>query len=189
MCNVITQFINTYYNFSIWLFNGNHHICLFSTSKHQVTLWWRLWQWDAVFSLHLIFGALRTVGVCDRETADGFSSAVGESGHALTGRWKMICSPNHIYHPNTIWVPSHVHASAQTHANSPTCTCALIHLLGEQQGQEVWGLIERTHGATVTLTVKVFIRGRWLIDYATANVTKRIWAFWKDSFCAKLHPP
>lgn len=127
--------------------------------------------------------------VCDRETADGFSSAVGESGRALTGRWKMICSPNHIYHPNTIWVPSHVHASAQTHGNSPTCTCALMHLLGEQQGQEVWGLIERTHGATVTLTVKVFIRGRWLVDYATANVTKRIWAFWKNSICAKLRPP
>lgn len=139
-----------------------------------MTLWCRLWQWDAVFSLHLLFGALRTVGVCDRETADGFWPSVGESGHTLTGRWKMIRSPKHIYLPNTIWVLSHVHASAQIHTNGPTCTRAQIHLSGEPQGQEVWGLIERTHDATVTLTVKVFIRGRWLFDYVTANVTENI---------------
>lgn len=172
------QFTKTYYkyNFSTWLFNGSSPTSGYLLPlKCHMTLRCRLWQGDAVFSLHLLFGALCTVSVCDRGTADGFWPSVGESNHTLTGKWKMIRSPNHIYPPNTIWVLSHVHALAQIHTNSPTCTGAQILLSGEPQGQEVWGLIETNpwcYGAI--LTVKVFITERWLVDYVTVNVIKRI---------------
>lgn len=47
-----------------------------------------------------------------------------------------------------------------------------MHLSRERQGQEVRALIERPHGATVTLNVQVFIRSRRedaILDYVTPD--------------------
>lgn len=89
----------------------------------------------------------------------------------------MIHSPHHIYLSNTICVLSHRHTSAHIHTHAQTWAHAQIHLSREQQGQEVCGLIERPHGATVTLNVQVFIRvsnrrcKSWLC-YSWCNLTE-----------------
>ena len=82
----------------------------------------------------------------------------GIEGHTLVGRWKMIPSPRHFYLSNTICVLSYMCPSAHIHTHVQIQPHAQIHLSGEWQGQEVWGLIERPHGATITLNVQVFIK-------------------------------
>lgn len=119
------------------------------------------WLWDAVqhflsFCLQVcIQHVCSWMGVCYKKQLMDFERPWGISG--LTGRWKMIHSPNHIYLSNTICVLSHTHVHTRTH----TRVC----LSREPQGQRVWGVIERPHGATATFNVQVFIRVRskiWL---------------------------
>lgn len=73
------------------------------------------------------------------------------------------------------------HLSVKHHLCASTHTLILrhkhdqIHLSGEQQGQEVWALIERPHGAT-TLKVEIFIKvsdNYVTPDWICVNVRKK----------------
>lgn len=73
------------------------------------------------------------------------------SGPTLPGRGKMKYSPHRIY------LSMH-HLGIVTHTRTLRHDRTRTHISREPRGQEVCGLIERAHGATVTLNVQGFIR-------------------------------